>query len=38
MHVDDRTVKFHLVNAMRKLNAANKTEAAVKATMLGLLF
>ncbi|WP_244122295.1 autoinducer binding domain-containing protein [Burkholderia latens] len=38
MHVDERTVKFHLVNAMRKLNAANKTEAAVKATMLGLLF
>jgi LuxR family transcriptional regulator len=38
MHVDDRTVKFHLVNAMRKLNATNKTEAAVKAAMLGLLF
>jgi len=38
MHVDERTVKFHLVNAMRKLNATNKTEAAVKATILGLLF
>jgi DNA-binding CsgD family transcriptional regulator len=38
VHVDDRTVKFHLVNAMRKLNATNKTEAAVKAAMLGLLF
>ncbi|WP_236872896.1 LuxR family transcriptional regulator [Burkholderia sp. LA-2-3-30-S1-D2] len=38
MHVDERTVKFHLVNAMRKLNASNKTEAAVKATILGLLF
>ncbi|WP_321810545.1 MULTISPECIES: LuxR family transcriptional regulator [unclassified Burkholderia] len=38
MSVDERTVKFHLVNAMRKLNSANKTEAAVKAAMLGLLF
>ncbi|SAL35820.1 N-acylhomoserine lactone dependent regulatory protein [Caballeronia peredens] len=38
MRVDGRTVKFHLVNAMRKLNATNKTEAAVKAAMLGLLF
>ena len=38
LYVDDRTVKFHLVNAMRKLNAINKTEAAVKASILGLLF
>ncbi|MEA3119710.1 MAG: hypothetical protein QOI13_2980, partial [Paraburkholderia sp.] len=38
MSVDERTVKFHLVNTMRKLNATNKTEAAVKAAMLGLLF
>lgn len=38
MCVDERTVKFHLVNTMRKLNATNKTEAAVKAAMLGLLF
>ncbi|WDD92369.1 LuxR family transcriptional regulator [Burkholderia sp. FERM BP-3421] len=37
MSIDDRTVKFHLVNAMRKLNAMNKTEAAVKAAILGLL-
>ncbi|WP_409364366.1 LuxR C-terminal-related transcriptional regulator [Burkholderia sp. Bp8991] len=37
-HGVERTVKFHLVNAMRKLNSANKTEAAVKAAMLGLLF
>lgn len=36
--IDDRTVKFHLVNTMRKLNAANKTEAAIKASMLGMLF
>jgi DNA-binding CsgD family transcriptional regulator len=38
MSVDERTVKFHLVNTMRKLNAMNKTEAAVKAAMLGLLW
>ncbi|MEX3960420.1 LuxR family transcriptional regulator [Trinickia sp. EG282A] len=38
MYVDERTVKFHLVNTMRKLNAMNKTEAAVKAAILGLLF
>jgi DNA-binding CsgD family transcriptional regulator len=37
LSVDQRTVKFHLVNAMRKLNAANKTEAAVKGALLGLL-
>ncbi|PHV13238.1 LuxR family transcriptional regulator [Chitinimonas sp. BJB300] len=36
--IDGRTVKFHLVNAMRKLNSANKTEAAIKASMLGMLF
>lgn len=38
LSVDERTVKFHLVNAMRKLNATNKTEAAVKAAVLGLLW
>ncbi|WP_248802862.1 LuxR family transcriptional regulator [Pseudomonas sp. MWU13-2100] len=37
LSIDARTVKFHLVNTMRKLNAANKTEAAVKAYILGLL-
>lgn len=35
--IDTRTVKFHLVNTMQKLQAANKTEAAIKATVLGLL-
>ncbi len=38
LSIDERTVKFHLVNTMRKLNAMNKTEAAVKAAMLGLLW
>lgn len=37
LNIDIRTVKFHLVNAMRKLRASNKTEAAVKASLSGLL-
>nr|WP_315405606.1 LuxR family transcriptional regulator [uncultured Pseudomonas sp.] len=36
--IDSRTVKFHLVNAMRKLQASNKAEATVKAILLGMLF
>ncbi|WP_323117926.1 autoinducer binding domain-containing protein [Burkholderia alba] len=35
--IAERTVKFHLQNAMLKLNAMNKTHAATKAAMLGLL-
>ncbi len=35
--IDDRTVKFHLKNAMTKLHAINKTQAAFKATLLGIL-
>jgi len=35
--VDERTVKFHLSNAMRKLRAANKAQAVFKAAVLGLL-
>lgn len=31
------TVNFHLQNAMRKLDSVNKTQAAAKATALGLL-
>jgi DNA-binding CsgD family transcriptional regulator len=38
LNIDERTVKFHLVNAMRKLHASNKAEAAVKASLLGMLF
>jgi LuxR family transcriptional regulator len=38
LNIDTRTVKFHLVNSMRKLQASNKTEAAVKASLMGLLF
>nr|WP_301293478.1 autoinducer binding domain-containing protein [Pseudomonas sp. GGS8] len=38
LNIDIRTVKFHLVNSMRKLQASNKAEAAVKASLMGLLF
>jgi len=35
--ISERTVKFHLQNAVVKLDAMNKTHAATKAAMLGLL-
>jgi LuxR family transcriptional regulator, quorum-sensing system regulator SolR len=34
----ERTINFHVNNAMAKLCASNKTHAAVKAALLGLLF
>lgn len=37
LNIAERTVNFHINNAVAKLNAANKTSAAVKAAMLGLL-
>lgn len=37
MHISERTVNFHLNNAMAKLGACNKTAAAIKAAILGLL-
>jgi LuxR family transcriptional regulator len=37
MKITERTVNFHINNAATKLNAANKTSAAVKAAMLGFL-
>jgi DNA-binding CsgD family transcriptional regulator len=38
MNLSERTVTFHLNNVTSKLNAANKTAAAVRAAMLGLLY
>jgi len=38
LNIDGRTMKFLLVNAMRKLQASNKAEATVKAILLGMLF
>lgn len=35
--VSERTVNFHINNIVAKLGASNKTQAAVKAAMLGLL-
>lgn len=37
LNIAERTVNFHINNAIIKLNATNKTSAAVKAAMLGLL-
>lgn len=35
--ISERTVNFHINNAILKLNAANKTAATVRAAMLGML-
>jgi LuxR family quorum-sensing system transcriptional regulator SolR len=37
LSLSERTVTFHMVNAMRKLNSSSRTAAAVRAAMLGLL-
>ena len=37
LHISDHTVKFHVNALLTKLNAQSRTEAAVKATRLGLL-
>jgi LuxR family quorum-sensing system transcriptional regulator SolR len=37
LNISERTVNFHINNVITKLNAANKTSAAIKAALLGLL-
>jgi LuxR family quorum-sensing system transcriptional regulator SolR len=37
LNIAERTVNFHINNVIIKLNATNKTSAAVKAAMLGFL-
>ncbi|GAB3353599.1 helix-turn-helix domain-containing protein [Lysobacter tyrosinilyticus] len=37
VNISERTVNFHINNAMMKLDAANKTAAVVRAVVLGLL-
>lgn len=37
LHISERTVNFHVHNAMAKLNATNKTDAVLRAAVLGLL-
>lgn len=37
LDIAERTVNFHIANVIAKLNAANKTAAAIRAAMLGLL-
>lgn len=38
MNITERTVNFHIANAMEKLSCANKTAATVRAALLGLLY
>jgi DNA-binding CsgD family transcriptional regulator len=38
LNVSERTVNFHINNAIAKLETSNKTQAAVKATALGMLY
>ena len=37
MHISERTVNFHVNNAVEKLGTNNKTAAVVKAVILGLI-
>jgi LuxR family transcriptional regulator, quorum-sensing system regulator BjaR1 len=37
LNIAERTVKFHLIGAGRKLNAANRTAAVAKALAMGLI-
>jgi len=37
MRISERTVNFHINNVLKKLNVTNKTAAAIKAAVLGLL-
>ncbi|NUG13402.1 LuxR family transcriptional regulator [Acinetobacter seifertii] len=37
LSISERTVTFHVVNAMQKLNVNNKISAVIRAIMLGLL-
>jgi LuxR family transcriptional regulator len=38
LNISERTVNFHVANAMAKLNAVNKTAAAILAAMMGMLY
>ena len=38
LNISERTVNFHIGNAMTKLNAANKAAAVVRAAVLGMLY
>lgn len=38
INITERTVNFHISNAMAKLHAANKAAAVVQATILGMLY
>lgn len=37
LNISERTINFHIANIMKKMNCPNRTAAAVRATLLGLL-
>ncbi|MGY5795455.1 LuxR C-terminal-related transcriptional regulator len=37
MRISENTVNFHMKNVLRKLDAANRTVAAIKAVRLGII-
>lgn len=37
LNITERTVNFHVANILKKMNCTNRTAAAVRATLLGLL-
>lgn len=37
LRITERTVNFHIANILKKMNCTNRTAAAVRATLLGLL-
>jgi LuxR family transcriptional regulator len=37
LHISERTVNFHIHNVITKLNAANKTAAAIRLALMGHL-
>jgi len=38
MGISERTVNFHINNLMTKMNVTNKTAAAIRAALMGLLY
>lgn len=38
LNISERTVNFHINNAITKMNTSNKTAAVVRAAMLGILY
>ncbi|MDB5983291.1 MAG: hypothetical protein JWQ69_4306 [Pseudomonas sp.] len=37
LHLTERTINFHIANAIKKMGASNKTSAVVQAVLCGVL-